>query len=683
MARTLCHDLGRRAGDRRGNVIGLLAVAAIAEQDIAILADRTGKGGILYADGQRALSVIVDHTDRREIVIAFIDLAAVGERAAFDLHDHAAALLVRNVHRSAVVGKGAVRDLDAAVGSRMNDRIREAGRLAAGQRRVERCLAGLAAAIHEEVVAVILAIDEIDVPHIRAVADGLAPDHEILRIIDVDRSLAVLGRRIRADGKILAAEIGVVGINGEVVRHIVMHAIVTGGDCRTGTANDQHTVRAGLCRRQGCLQRGGIAGLRASLPIHRRGGSPFRLADAGQRQGVIRRGQRGESSFKRAVGHTANRSDARCKHRRIRHGDGRIAVGIFRLLFVVPKAVAADGTGAEAADLTLGHSIDRDRRTTGHQAGIDLDGRLARNGRAGLKFRVRDRQVGAADRALVINEDRLTYAVERAVIEYNVLRTVSPDIVSVCAGLIERAAVEGLACSVQEHLTIDGAVVVHQRIGMLNTDIVAVGLIVEGHALEGDLRAVQRHRSRHIKRDIHAVRRFDGECFAGVGQAAIKRILIGSKDRDGLAVLDSRNGFIKRAIGHTVDRGDLRLSHRIVAVAVICNIKAFFAVVLRNLNIERTARDLDLIDCAATGCTDLAGICRNLLTGAVQLAQLNAAARNGDIASVFTADCHLARDCGNITICDLDRPDTAVLTAADRRANMAASGFDQAALDLD
>ena len=127
-----------------------------------------------------------------------------------------------------------------------------------------------------------------------------------------------------------------------------------------------------------------------------------------------------------------------------------------------------------------------------------------------------NRQVSTGNRSLVVNKDGFTRALEYTVVEVDFLCAIGPDVVGIGTGLLECTAIEGLRRSIQEHLTIEYAVVIHHRVGMLETDIVVVRLIFKGHALECDLCAVQRYPSGHIKLDIYTGRRLNGNGLAGV-----------------------------------------------------------------------------------------------------------------------------------------------------------------------
>ena len=110
--------------DRQRNVLGLLAVAAIANEDIAIIADRVGEGAVGNLGSHSSGCIVVDNTDRRGVLIEFVLCAcgaAVCEGAVFNRDRHLAGLLVGDVHRSTVIRELAVFDRDSAVSRGMND----------------------------------------------------------------------------------------------------------------------------------------------------------------------------------------------------------------------------------------------------------------------------------------------------------------------------------------------------------------------------------------------------------------------------------------------------------------------------------------------------------------------------------------------------------------------------------
>ena len=185
---------------------------------------------------------------------------------------------------------------------------------------------------------------------------------------------------------------------------------------------------------------------------------------------VCIRSRRVNSIFQRLIAgaidtHRLHHSGLRLKHRLARHGHRGVLVGVGRLLLVVPQSLAAVGAGGEAR--SRGLIVHGDGGAALHQTGVDLDGRLARNGSGSIKLGVLHRQIGLVDSALVVHQHAAAHAVEGAAVERDVLRAIRPDVVGARAGLIEGATVERLVDGIQEHHAVDGAVVVHQRVGVL------------------------------------------------------------------------------------------------------------------------------------------------------------------------------------------------------------------------
>lgn len=261
-----------------------------------------------------------------------------------------------------------------------------------------------------------------------------------------------------------------------------MHAIVTGGDCRTGTANDQHTVRAGLCRRQGCLQRGGIAGLRASLPIHRGGGSPFRLARSGERQRVVLSVERRKGCIQRGIHLAADGGKTVAVNDFAILGDRQVILG--HAVLVRPQL----GAGV----LALGKAVDRsvgDGQIVGRIVIVaDLNGRLAGSAVfAVVELGVAHRQVRRILRSrLTVEQDGLAVGVEGAVLDLHIRAAPRPDGVLVIHGVFKGAAGEG-RLAVERELALDGAAIERQLIA---DDAVEVAFArLNGHIVKGEVRA--------------------------------------------------------------------------------------------------------------------------------------------------------------------------------------------------
>ena len=309
---------------------------------------------------------------------------------------------------------------------------------------------------------------------------------------------------------------------------------------RARTADDRDIIRFGLVSRcQSRRQSIRIAALRASCPVDGRIRIPLGVIK--ERQRVVGAVQSSKCLFQRIIRHTANRCHAlalRREDRFARNSNRGVLVRVCGLLLIIPEGVAALAALCKAISSRI--CINRDRCAFRHQGCIDLDSRLAFDGCRSVKRRVIDVQVSLCVRALIINEDRLADAIEGAAVERNILRAVSPDVVSVRTRLIERAVIERLVCGIQENHTIDYAVVIDQRVGMLQANVVAVRLIIERNAFEGDLRAVQSNCGGHVKANRLAISGLDHEGLIRVGQAAAERVLA-SADNNGIVVLSRLN----------------------------------------------------------------------------------------------------------------------------------------------
>ena len=163
--------------------------------------------------------------------------------------------------------------------------------------------------------------------------------------------------------------------------------------------------------------------------------------------------------------------------------DGNVIVGIGVVaLLVVPQAVVGNIALAEAGG--GGGGIDGDVGTGG-QAGVDLDGGLAVHGCGSIEGGADHIQIDEVVCILGVDQHGLTGRVEGTVVELDLLCAVGPDIV-VAGGLVEDTVVEGLGLAVQEHLTVEGTVGVHQVAGVLQALVGGVVGVGEGHIVEGD-----------------------------------------------------------------------------------------------------------------------------------------------------------------------------------------------------
>ena len=123
---------------------------------------------------------------------------------------------------------------------------------------------------------------------------------------------------------------------------------------------------------------------------------------------------------------------------------------------------------------------------------------------------------------LDIHIDRLAIAFESAVVERHLLGAIRPDVI-ILAFLLEVAAVECLTVGIQAYLAIDGAIVIHHRIGVLQASVVGI-CVVESHILKSDLRTAQSHRTGHVEADICAIGSLHSDSLTRIGQTTVQRI---------------------------------------------------------------------------------------------------------------------------------------------------------------
>ena len=581
---------------RQAQVVGHLTRTTIADEDIAVLADRTFKGTAVNGGIHRAAAA-VDEADGRGEVLPVALIAAVGEGAFLDLHGHSAIAIVVDVHRSLGASKGAAIDNDRAVRVGIDSGIRRQ-EITAGQRDVVHTGGDSRIIADVHALDVFLALDRLAIAvgqvHIHLIGGvPLAPYAQIVQLIGVDgnvlreafaivRLCAGIAAElvgINLQVALAAGDVGVVAVNGDVVRHV---AVGHGAHIRTGTAHDGDVARVGLIRRgQRIGQLGRIIELIASLPVHGSSRIPHTLVQ--QLQSVVLRAQCRKRSFQRGIHHAADLSDLRSKHLFAIHGHSGVLIGFLRLLLVVPQGTLAVGTISKTLSRRISYL---DRSAILHEAGVDLNSCLALDRRAGNELGVLHRQVSLGVRAFVVHQHRLTHALEGAVIEHNILRTIRPDVISVLVRLLEGAAIERLVRGIQEHHAFDGAVVVHQRIGVLQANVVAIGLVVKRHTFKGDLCAMQSHCRGHIEGNTHAVSSLYGERLTRIGQAAIQFVLA-SVDHDGIAILNGLDSIVQSTVLHSTDLGNVVLHY--VALRVLLH--ALSQILRTDLCAEGTAGD--------------------------------------------------------------------------------------------
>ena len=228
------------------------------------------------------------------------------------------------------------------------------------------------------------------------------------------------------------------------------------------------------------------------------------------------------------------------------HNNSDVIVGLgLVVLLVVPQGVAADVAGAETGDSGI---IDG-QADAGSEAGVHLDGSLAVHSGGSDEFTIGEGDIVEQTCALGINQHGLAGAVEGTAVEYNNLSTVGPDVV-ISGGLVEGTVVEGLAGTVQEHLTVEGTVVVNQVAGVLQTLVGGAAGIGEGNIIKGDVSAAEvLCVDAGELNTVHATG--DGEVLAGGAQS----IGAGSEDLNFVAGLSGIEGVSQGGVVVVADLG--------------------------------------------------------------------------------------------------------------------------------
>ena len=546
VAGLLRHDSGRCIRYGQAHVVELLVQTAITNEDVAVQANGIGERAGINRCALRAAAA-VDKADRSRELLPLAIVAAGIKLAVRNAQSLPTVSLVVEVHRNLRARERAVGNIDFAV------RVGVDGgclgyKVAAGQGDV----------VHARRAADINALNRntlngitIGQVHVHGVARvSLTPNAEVIQLISGDgdiliqrytigrlfAGIAVKLKGINLEFALAAGDVRVVAVDGEVVSNMAVRHLA---HVRARTADDGDIARIGLVSlRQSSRQSSLIAVLLASCPVDI---LPCPSILVKKLKGVVRAVQSSKCLFQRIERFIANLGHAlalRREDRFARNSNRGVLVRVCGLLLIIPEGVAALAALCKA--FCLGVSVNRDLSAFGHQRRIDLDCSFARDRRRRDKLRVHDRQVSLCVRALIINEDRLADAIEGAAVERNILRAVSPDVVSVRTRLIERAVIERLVCGIQENHTIDYAVVIDQRVGMLQANVVAVRLIIERNAFEGDLSAVQSNCGGHVKANRLAISGLDREGLIRVGQAAVERVLA-SADNNDIVVLNRLN----------------------------------------------------------------------------------------------------------------------------------------------
>ena len=308
VARLLRLHSGLGALHSQRHIVGLLALAAIAQQDVAVAAHRAGEGAGGHGGGHRAAAA-VDKAHGRSELLPITVVAAVGERAVLDGNSLRTVCLVVEVHRHLCPREGAIVDDHIAVRIGV-DGSSLCAKVAAGQRDVVH--AGGSADIHaldgDTVGAV--AVGQVHSHLMTGVA--LTPHAQIVQLIgrdgDILLQISTAGRdllagiaaeRVGVDLQVAlaAGNIGIVAIDGDIIRHVAVGQLA---HIRAGTAHDGDGIGVGLVGRRQCFrQRGNIAALRTGSPVYR--GSRFPNGFVQQLQGVAAAAQCRDGLVQRGV----------------------------------------------------------------------------------------------------------------------------------------------------------------------------------------------------------------------------------------------------------------------------------------------------------------------------------------------------------------------------------------------
>ena len=293
VARLLRLHIGRRVLHGQLHIVGLLAHAAIAQQDVAVAAHRIGEGAGVHAGSHRAAAA-VDKAHGRSELLPITVVAAAGERAVLDGNSLRTVCLVVEVHRHLCPREGATVDDHCTVRIGV-DGSSLCAKVAAGQRDVVH--AGGAADVHALDGDTVDAVAVGQVHSHLMIGVALTPHAQIVQLIgrdgDVLVQISTAGRDLLAgvaaehvgvdlQVALAAGNIGVIAVDGDIVRHVAVGQLAY---IRVGTAHDGDGIGAGLIGRgQGIRQRGSIAALGTGSPVYRGGLVPSGLVQ--QLQGV-------------------------------------------------------------------------------------------------------------------------------------------------------------------------------------------------------------------------------------------------------------------------------------------------------------------------------------------------------------------------------------------------------------
>ena len=325
VARLLRLDVRRRVGDLQRNVVRRLARPAVAEEDVAVRADRARKRAARHLGRLRARAA-VDEAKRRGELLPAADVAAVRERAVLDRNRLRAVRLVVDVERNLAAREGAVHRLDRAVrvrvdGGRLREEVAVRERDVVDARRardvdaldIRLALKGLA-----------VTVGQVDRHLVGRVT--LAPHAEVVQFVGRDRNVLVeahavrrllarrAAERVGVDFQIAFAtrKVGVVAVDREIVRDVSVGHFA---DIRARTADNRDRARIRLVRRRQRFRqrlRLRVAALRTRRPVDRRCRVPGGILQ--ERERVVLGGERRTRLGNRHIRRLADLGDKRLQN---------------------------------------------------------------------------------------------------------------------------------------------------------------------------------------------------------------------------------------------------------------------------------------------------------------------------------------------------------------------------------
>lgn len=193
-------NVGVRVGHRGGDlgVVGILVCTAVAEQDVAVITGRVGKGRIANGSGHTTSRIALHKADRSGKFLPLAGITTIIERTVAHIDSDCTGSLVIDVHRRRRAGKAAIFDVDLAVSVGVHCRFR-GEEVAAGQGNI--ILTGSPADVNTLDIFLALnglpvAVGQID--RHGMVGVPLPPHAEIIKVVGRDRD--ILGKEFTVSG---------------------------------------------------------------------------------------------------------------------------------------------------------------------------------------------------------------------------------------------------------------------------------------------------------------------------------------------------------------------------------------------------------------------------------------------------------------------------------------------------